>query len=350
MCWTGRCHRVAADMRSSATGPSNYLRCSRRACRNRSGFFNDGITSTSVQQHCDSETSPRCLPQRFARPPGVGWLQNTSCRPCASATSSADLADHTGFDGVQRQSRMQSQRHAPHPGGGELMRILVDEHDLPWTKPGDHLPPRPTPTTRCFRGAGEVAVTLLDKVWPRHLQLIYESNRRFLAGGRRGPATTAALARSRWSGGANQAGPHGAPGHRRRPTRQRRRRDTQRAGARRTGARRYALRRRSSTKDQLRLRGRWLLAANPACRLTATPRRRLGDRPGPAPRPMEPHRTTRFQDIPGGEAQNKERLAKSSHRRHRRGLEATASSTPTSSAPRVQRAAASTCCTSCMPI
>ena len=65
----------------------------------------------------------------------------------------------------------------------ELMRLLVDEHAMPWDDGvGHHLPhDGATRITRCCRrrsSAGRVA--LFGRVLPRHLEIIYEINARFL--------------------------------------------------------------------------------------------------------------------------------------------------------------------------
>ncbi len=70
----------------------------------------------------------------------------------------------------------------------ELMRMLVDDEQLDWDDGLGHHAPRPsaTPTTRsCPRRSSAGPSPCFDRVLPRHLQIIYEINQRFLAAGAR---------------------------------------------------------------------------------------------------------------------------------------------------------------------
>ena len=63
------------------------------------------------------------------------------------------------------------------------MRLLVDEHGMAWDAGlGDHhARPSATPTTRCCpRRSRRWPLPLFERLLPRHLEIIYEINRRFL--------------------------------------------------------------------------------------------------------------------------------------------------------------------------
>ncbi len=106
------------------------------------------------------------------------------------------------------------------------MRILVDERDLSWDAAW-----RITQSTMGYtnhtllpEALEKWPVALLERVVPRHLQIIHEINRRFLEhvasvwpGDRRAPAAHVAH-----RGRRRAAGAHGAPEHRRQPFGQRR--------------------------------------------------------------------------------------------------------------------------------
>jgi len=106
--------------------------------------------------------------------------------------------DHSSFD--ELPNRVAVQLNDTHPALAivELMRILVDEKALGWTEAWD--------ITRATFGytnhtlAAEALerwpVALIERLLPRHLQLIYEINRRLLAQvGAQRPADAARLAR-----------------------------------------------------------------------------------------------------------------------------------------------------------
>jgi starch phosphorylase len=121
-----------------------------------------------------------------------------------------------------RQGGDPAQRHPSLDRRAELMRILIDQHHLEWNARLGHRHPRTfayTNHTLMPEALETWPVALFERVLPRHLQIIYEINHRFLKDVMHhypgDPGAVGAHVADRRERG--QAHPHGAPGHRRQP-------------------------------------------------------------------------------------------------------------------------------------
>jgi starch phosphorylase len=108
------------------------------------------------------------------------------------------LKVHDGFDGFADKVAIQLNDTHPAIAIAELMRVLVDEHDLEWERAWEICGAvfGYTNHTLMPEALEKWTVDLFGRVLPRHLEIVYELNRRFLEGVRAsGKADEAAIAR-----------------------------------------------------------------------------------------------------------------------------------------------------------
>lgn len=149
------------------------------------GHFNDGDYVKSVEQKVLSETLSRVLYPNDATDAGreLRFKQEYFF-------TSASLQDvlrrylqhHSGFDLLPERAAIQLNDTHPSIGIAELMRLLVDKHGVAWDRAWDI-------TQRTFAYTNHTLlpealetwpVRLIERVLPRHMQIIYEINGRFL--------------------------------------------------------------------------------------------------------------------------------------------------------------------------
>ena len=149
-------------------------------------IFNTGDYLKAVEQKIASETISKVLYPSDAVPPGqeLRLLQEYFLVACAVRDLVARYQrDHQTFDSFAAKVAIHLNDTHPALAIAELMRLLIDERDLPWDTAWQ--------TTRSTMGYTNHTllpealerwpVALLERVIPRHLQIIHEINRRFLA-------------------------------------------------------------------------------------------------------------------------------------------------------------------------
>jgi starch phosphorylase len=148
-------------------------------------YFNHGDYERAVKDKIDSEVISKVLYPRD------DYKQGRELRLKQEYfLSSATLQDimrrykkaHDSFDTFPKKVAIQLNDTHPVLSIPELMHILIDKERLPWEKAWDI-------TTRTFAFTNHTVlqealeswrVNLMERLLPRHLQIIYEINRRFL--------------------------------------------------------------------------------------------------------------------------------------------------------------------------
>jgi starch phosphorylase len=149
-------------------------------------IFNTGDYLRAVEQKIASETISKVLYPSDAVPPGqeLRLLQEYFLVACAVR----DLVnryrrDHQTFDAFPAKVAIHLNDTHPALAIAELMRILVDERDLAWETAWQMTVSTMGYTNHTLlpEALEKWPVALLERVVPRHLQIIYEINHRFLA-------------------------------------------------------------------------------------------------------------------------------------------------------------------------
>ncbi len=148
-------------------------------------YFNEGNYIKAVEQKNESETLSKVLYPDDTTPMGRELrLKQQYFFVCASLQDILRrfTSDHTGMDGLPDRVAIQLNDTHPAIAIPELMRVLIDVHGLGWDRAWGI-------TQRTFSYTNHTLmpealetwpVSLFKQVLPRHLQIIYEINRRFL--------------------------------------------------------------------------------------------------------------------------------------------------------------------------
>jgi starch phosphorylase len=148
-------------------------------------IFNTGDYLKAVEQKIASETISKVLYPSDAVPPGqeLRLLQEYFLVACALRDIVARYRRaHAGFDAFPSKVAIHLNDTHPALAVAELMRILVDERELSWDAAWQMTQAAVCYTSHTLlpEALEKWPVPLLERVLPRHLQIIYEINRRFL--------------------------------------------------------------------------------------------------------------------------------------------------------------------------
>ena len=165
----------------------NYLRLfSARASQEFDmRIFNDGDYLKAVEQKISSETVSKVLYPSDAKAEGreLRLIQEYFLVSCAirDIVRRYEMG-HDSFELFPEKVAIQLNDTHPALAVVELMRVLVDEESLPWEKSWEitNATMAYTNHTLLPEALERWPVGLLEHVLPRHLQIIYEINRRFL--------------------------------------------------------------------------------------------------------------------------------------------------------------------------
>jgi len=148
-------------------------------------IFNQGDYIRAVEQKIATETISKVLYPSDSVEAGkeLRLLQEYFLVACAlQDIVSRYLKHHSSFDQFSSKAAIQLNDTHPALAVAELMRVLVDENQLPWEKAWET-----TQSTLAFtnhtlmpEALEKWPVTLLERVLPRHFQIIRDINQKFL--------------------------------------------------------------------------------------------------------------------------------------------------------------------------
>jgi glycogen phosphorylase len=149
------------------------------------GIFNDGDYFNAVQQKISSETISKLLYPSDAIVAGqeLRLVQEYFLVACSLRDVVRRFEqNHDGFRNFSTKVALQLNDTHPALAVAELMRILIDEKDLEWEEAWaiTQASLGYTNHTLAPEALEKWPVPLFESVLPRHLQIIYEINRRFL--------------------------------------------------------------------------------------------------------------------------------------------------------------------------
>jgi starch phosphorylase len=149
-------------------------------------IFNTGDYLKAVEQKIASETITKVLYPSDAVPPGqeLRLLQEYFLVACAVRDAVARYRrEHQTFERFADKVAIHLNDTHPALAIAELMRTLIDERDLPWNVAWQITQATMGYTNHTLlpEALEKWPVALLERVVPRHLQIIYEINHRLLA-------------------------------------------------------------------------------------------------------------------------------------------------------------------------
>ena len=165
----------------------NYLRL--YTARSSQDFdmqiFNDGDYLKAVEQKIHSETISKVLYPSDSKQAGreLRLLQEYFLVACAVRDIVRRYQlKHTSFDAFPKKVAIQLNDTHPALTVAELMRILIDENNLSWDDAWEITQGTVAYTNHTLmpEALEKISVKLMENIVPRHLQIIYEINRRFL--------------------------------------------------------------------------------------------------------------------------------------------------------------------------